>query len=211
MDDAVNHGLSSKSSPKRLKDREDATWRACAVLKTGRCYTRQARSRQQLVYQLSQWQYRILNMSDSNIKAALMDAMKQSMRDKNKARLGAVRLALAAIKQIEVDDRIELADDQVIAVLDKMVKQRNESIKQFELANRDELAAVEKDEIAVLREFLPQPLNEEEVNTIVAEAISLNNATTIKDMGKVMNAIRPQLAGRADMGSVSTLIKKLLT
>ena len=211
MDDAVNHGLSSKSSPKRLKDREDATWRACAVLKTGRGYPRQARSRQQLVYQLSQWQYRILNMSDSNIKAALMDAMKQSMRDKNKARLGAVRLALAAIKQIEVDDRIELADDQVIAVLDKMVKQRNESIKQFELANRDELAAVEKDEIAVLREFLPQPLNEEEVNTIVAEAISLNNATTIKDMGKVMNAIRPQLAGRADMGSVSTLIKKLLT
>ena len=211
MDDAVNHGLSSKSSPKRLKDQEDATWRACAVLKTGRGYPRQARSRQQLIYQLSQWQYRILNMSDSNIKAALMDAMKQSMRDKNKARLGAVRLALAAIKQIEVDDRIELADDQVIAVLDKMVKQRNESIKQFELANRDELAAVEKDEIAVLREFLPQPLNEEEVNTIVAEAISLNNATTIKDMGKVMNAIRPQLAGRADMGSVSTLIKKLLT
>lgn len=149
-------------------------------------------------------------MSESKIKITLMDAMKQSMRDKNKARLGAVRLALAAIKQIEVDDRIELADDQVIAVLDKMVKQRNESIKQFELANRDELAAVEKDEITVLREFLPQPLNEEEVNTIVAEAISSNNATTIKDMGKVMNAIRPQLAGRADMGSVSTLIKKLL-
>ncbi|MDG0997508.1 MAG: GatB/YqeY domain-containing protein [Gammaproteobacteria bacterium] len=149
-------------------------------------------------------------MPDSDIKTSLMDAMKQSMRDKDKARLGAVRLALAAIKQIEVDDRIELADDQVIAVLDKMVKQRLESIKQFELANRDELAAVEKDEISVLREFLPQPLNEEEVNTIVAEAISSNNATTIKDMGRVMNAIRPQLAGRADMGSVSTLIKKLL-
>jgi len=149
-------------------------------------------------------------MPDSDIKTSLMDAMKQSMRDKDKARLGAVRLALAAIKQIEVDDRIELADDQVIAILDKMVKQRNESIKQFELANRDELAAVEKDEISVLREFLPQPLNEEEVNTIVAEAISSNNATTIKDMGRVMNAIRPQLAGRADMGSVSTLIKKLL-
>ncbi|MDG1952010.1 MAG: GatB/YqeY domain-containing protein [Gammaproteobacteria bacterium] len=149
-------------------------------------------------------------MPDSDIKTSLMDAMKQSMRDKDKARLGAVRLALAAIKQIEVDDRIELADDQVIAVLDKMVKQRLESIKQFELANRDELAAVEKDEISVLREFLPQPLNEEEVNTIVAEAISSNNATTIKDMGRVMNAIRPQLAGRADMGSVSILIKKLL-
>ena len=149
-------------------------------------------------------------MPDSDIKTSLMDAMKQSMRDKDKARLGAVRLALAAIKQIEVDDRIELADDQVIAVLDKMVKQRLESIKQFELANRDELAAVEKDEISVLREFLPQPLNEEEVNTIVAEAISSNNATTIKDMGRVMNAIRPKLAGRADMGSVSTLIKKLL-
>ena len=149
-------------------------------------------------------------MPDSDIKTSLMNAMKQSMRDKDKARLGAVRLALAAIKQIEVDDRIELADDQVIAVLDKMVKQRNESIKQFELANRDELAAVEKDEISVLREVLPQPLNEDDVNTIVAEAISSNNATTIKDMGRVMNAIRPKLAGRADMGSVSTLIKKLL-
>ena len=132
------------------------------------------------------------------------------MRDKNKARLGALRLALAAIKQVEVDDRIELADDQVIAILDKMVKQRNESIKQFELASRDELAAVEKDEIAVLREFLPQPLSEDEVSTIVAQAISSNNATTIKDMGKVMNTIRPKLAGRADMGSVSALIKKLL-
>ena len=132
------------------------------------------------------------------------------MRDKNKARLGALRLALAAIKQVEVDDRIELADEQVIAILDKMVKQRNESIKQFELASRDELAAVEKDEIAVLREFLPQPLSEDEVSTIVAQAISSNNATTIKDMGKVMNTIRPKLAGRADMGSVSALIKKLL-
>jgi uncharacterized protein YqeY len=91
-----------------------------------------------------------------------------------------------------------------------MVKQRNESIKQFELASRDELAAVEKDEIAVLREFLPQPLNEDEVSDIVAQAISSNNATTIKDMGKVMNTIRPKLAGRADMGSVSALIKKLL-
>ena len=136
--------------------------------------------------------------------------MQQSMRDKNKARLGALRLALAAIKQVEVDDRIELADEQVIAILDKMVKQRNESIKQFELASRDELAAVEKDEIAVLREFLPQPLSEDEVSTIVAQAISSNNATTIKDMGKVMNTIRPKLAGRADMGSVSALIKSCL-
>ena len=149
-------------------------------------------------------------MPDSKIKTALMNAMKQSMRDKNKARLGALRLALAAIKQVEVDDRIELADDQVIAILDKMVKQMNESIKQFELASRDELAAVEKDEIAVLREFLPQPLNEDEVSDIVAQAISSNNATTIKDMGKVMNTILPKLAGRADMGSVSALIKKLL-
>jgi uncharacterized protein YqeY len=149
-------------------------------------------------------------MPDNKIKTALMNAMQQSMRDKNKARLGALRLALAAIKQVEVDDRIELADDQVIAILDKMVKQRNESIKQFELASRDELAAVEKDEIAVLREFLPQPLNEDEVSDIVAQAISSNNATTIKDMGKVMNTIRPKLAGRADMGSVSALIKKLL-
>ena len=149
-------------------------------------------------------------MPDSKIKTALMNAMQQSMRDTNKARLGALRLALAAIKQVEVDDRIELADEQVIAILDKMVKQRNESIKQFELASRDELAAVEKDEIAVLREFLPQPLSEDEVSTIVAQAISSNNATTIKDMGKVMNTIRPKLAGRADMGSVSALIKKLL-
>ena len=149
-------------------------------------------------------------MPDSKIKTALMNAMQQSMRDKNKALLGALRLALAAIKQVEVDDRIELADDQVIAILDKMVKQMNESIKQFELASRDELAAVEKDEIAVLREFLPQPLNEDEVSDIVAQAISSNNATTIKDMGKVMNTILPKLAGRADMGSVSALIKKLL-
>ena len=150
-------------------------------------------------------------MPDSDIKTSLMDAMKQSMRDKDKARLGTIRLALSEIKRVEVDERIELSDERVTSILDKMVKQRRESIKQFELADRDELVAQEKFEIDVLQEFLPQALSEEELDKIIAGALSESGAQGMQDMGKVMGMIKPQVIGRADMGSVSAKIKASLS
>lgn len=149
-------------------------------------------------------------MADSTLKQQLTEAMKDAMRAKDKFRLGAVRLALAEIKRIEVDERIELDDERVTAILDKMVKQRRESIKQFEAADRHELAAVEKDEIAVLQDFLPKPLSEEESEAIIKAAIAESGAASMQDMGKVMGLVRPQVVGRVDMGAVSAKIKALL-
>lgn len=149
-------------------------------------------------------------MADSPLKQQLTEAMKDAMRAKDKFRLGAVRLALAEIKRIEVDERIELDDERVTAILDKMVKQRRESIKQFEAADRQELAAVEKDEIAVLQDFLPKPLSEEESEAIIKAAIAESGAASMQDMGKVMGLVRPQVVGRVDMGAVSAKIKALL-
>ena len=149
-------------------------------------------------------------MPDSKIKTALMNAMQQSMRDKNKARLGALRLALAAIKQVEVDDRIELADDQVIAILDKMVKQRRDSIAQYEAAGRQELAEIEIAEINVIQDFLPTALTDAEITELVQNAISQIGAASMADMGKVMGILRPQVQGRADTGAVSGLVKAAL-
>ena len=149
-------------------------------------------------------------MSDSPLKQKFTEAMKDAMRAKDKPRLGTIRLALAEMKRIEVDERIDLDDARVIGVLDKMVKQRRESIKQFEAADRIELADVEKQEIEVLQEFLPQALTEDEVEAIIKAAVSESGAETMKDMGKVMGLVRPQVVGRADMAEVSKTIKSLV-
>jgi len=148
-------------------------------------------------------------MSDS-LKTQLQDAMKNAMRAKDKHRLGVIRLMLAAIKQIEVDERIELDDARVLTVLDKMVKQRRESISQYEAADRNELADVEKAEIVVIQDFLPEQLSEAEVSQMVEEAFAETGATTMKDMGKVMGFIKPKAQGRADMNIVSKMIKAKL-
>ncbi len=147
----------------------------------------------------------------SDLKATINDAMKEAMRAKDKARLTTIRLALAAIKQIEVDKRIELDDTAILAILDKMVKQRRESIKMYEEAGRQELADVEHAEIAVLQDFLPQPLTDAEIDQLIEDAIAKTGAESIRDMGKVMGILKPQLQGRADMGPVSGKIKARLS
>jgi uncharacterized protein YqeY len=140
----------------------------------------------------------------------LKEAQKDAMRSKDKLSLGTIRMALAAVKQREVDERIELNDTDVLQILTKMVKQRQESIVQFVKGNREDLAEIERNEIAVVQRFLPQPLTEDEVNAVVEDAISKTGANSIKDMGKVMGAVRGQLQGRADMGVVSGIIKSKL-
>lgn len=140
----------------------------------------------------------------------LKEAQKDAMRSKDKLSLGTIRMALAAVKQREVDERIELTDTDVLQILTKMVKQRQESITQFEKGGRDDLAATEKQEIEVIQRFLPKALSEDEVSTIVDKAIASTGAESMKDMGKVMGAIRGELQGRADMGKVSALIKSKL-
>ena len=145
------------------------------------------------------------------LKQRLQDEMKAAMKGGNKQRLGVIRLVLAAVKQKEVDDRVELSDEQVLAVLDKMVKQRRDSITQYEGAGRNELADQEKFEIGVIQEFLPAALSEEEIGALVDEAISSTGAASIRDMGKVMGIVKPKAQGRADMGAVSALVKERLS
>ncbi|MBW8183568.1 MULTISPECIES: GatB/YqeY domain-containing protein [Shewanella] len=140
----------------------------------------------------------------------LKDQMKQAMRAKEKVRLGTIRMALAAIKQIEVDTRETLTDDQAIAVLTKMVKQRRDSIAQYSAAGRDELAAIEADEIKVLEDFLPQPLSEEEIAQLVDASITEMGASSMADMGKVMGALKPKVLGRADMAAIGAMIRAKL-
>ena len=149
-------------------------------------------------------------MPDSPLKAQINEAMKAAMRAKEKERLGTIRLVLAEIKKVEVDERIDPDDVRVTSILDKMVKQRRDSIKQFTDAGRDELAAKEQTEIEVIQEFLPQPLSEEEIASLIEEAIASTGAASMQDMGKVMGLLKPQMAGRADMGKVSGLIKQRL-
>ncbi|PTY38667.1 glutamyl-tRNA amidotransferase [Saccharospirillum sp. MSK14-1] len=146
----------------------------------------------------------------SELKQTITEAMKDAMRAKDKARLGTIRLILAELKRIEVDERIELDDARVLAVLDKMNKQRRDSIAQFEAANRDDLAAVEREEMEVIATFLPAALSEDEINALVDQAISQTGASGMQDMGKVMGVLKPQLQGRADMGAVSKTIKARL-
>lgn len=144
------------------------------------------------------------------LKARISDEMKNAMRAKDTARLGAIRLLQAAIKQREVDERIELDDGQVIGAIEKMLKQRRDSISQYEAANRHDLADAEKAEVSVLQEFLPQALTEVEVDAIINECIASTGAQGMKDMGKVMAAVKPLVIGRADMGKLSSLIKARL-
>lgn len=147
----------------------------------------------------------------SDLKKQIQDAVITTMKSGDKERLAVVRLMTSAMKQIEVDERIELDDARIIAILDKMVKQRRESIAQFKTAGRDDLVKQENFEIDIIQEFLPQALSEEEVDNIVNQAIAQTSASSIKDMGKVMGLVRPQIIGRADMGEVSGRIKSLLT
>jgi len=150
-------------------------------------------------------------MPDSSLKQQINEAMKDAMRARDKARLGTIRLALAEIKRVEVDERIDPDNSRVTSILDKMVKQRRESIKLFESAGRDELVAQEQSEIDVLQEFLPQALNEEELDAIISAALSDTGAQGMQDMGKVMGIIKPKVVGRADMSMVSDKIKAALS
>jgi len=150
-------------------------------------------------------------MTESNLKEILSESMKSAMKAKDKERLKTIRLALSDIKRVEVDTREEQSDSQIIAILDKMVKQRRESIKQFELGGRQELAAQEELEIEVLNEFLPKALKDEEIDSLIHSAIADSGAKTIRDMGKVMSLIKPLVIGRADLSVVSEKIKDLLT
>ncbi len=146
----------------------------------------------------------------SSLKSQITDEMKVAMRAKDKVRLGAIRLMLAEIKRIEVDERIELDDDRVLAVLDKMVKQRKDSIAQYQAAERPELAEKEQQETEVIKTFLPQPLSDVEIDAIIDAAIAATDASGMQAMGQVMAIIKPQLQGRADMGAVSGKVKAKL-
>jgi hypothetical protein len=144
------------------------------------------------------------------LKERVTEDMKAAMRARDAARLSAVRLLLAAMKQKEVDERVELADADVLGIIEKMVKQRRESIAQYEKAARQDLADQEKFEIGVLSAYLPQQLGEAEVAQAVAAAVAESGAAGVKDMGKVMALLKPRLAGRADMGKISALVKAKL-
>ena len=146
-----------------------------------------------------------------SLKQQITEDMKAAMRAKDAARLGAIRLLLAAMKQREVDERVELSDADVVAIIEKMNKQRRDSINQYEAAARQDLADVEKFEMSVLAEYMPQQFSEAEIVAAVAEAIAASGATGQQDMGKVMGVLKSKLAGRADMGKVSALIKAQLT
>ena len=146
-----------------------------------------------------------------SLKQQITEDMKTAMRAKDTARLGAIRLLLSAMKQREVDERIELSDVDVVTIIDKMIKQRRDSISQFEAAARQELADIEKFEISVLQTYMPQPMTEAEIATAVAAAIASSGAKSPQEMGKVIALLKPQLAGRADMGKVSALVKARLS
>ncbi len=133
------------------------------------------------------------------------------MKAGEKDRLKVVRLMLAAIKQVEVDKRVELDDAAILSVLDKMVKQRRDSVEQFEKGGREDLAAIERDEIAVLKDYLPEQLSSDDLAALVDEVIAATGAASMKDMGKVMGQIKAKAAGRADMGAVSAAVKERLS
>jgi uncharacterized protein YqeY len=149
-------------------------------------------------------------MTEQTLKARIQEEMKAAMRAKDKPRLGTIRLIQAEIKRIEVDERIDIDDARLLAVLDKMTKQRRDSIQQYEAAGRTELAEVEAFEITVIQDFLPTQLTEEELAELVSAAIASSGAESMKDMGKVMGVLKPQLQGRADIGEVSKKIKAQL-
>ena len=149
--------------------------------------------------------------SASSLKSRVTDDMKTAMRAGDKRRLGVIRLMLAAITQQEVDTREEQSDDQILAVLDKMTKQRRESLNQYQKAGRDDLAAQEKFELEVIQEYLPAALSQAEIDSLIDEAMTATGASAMKDMGKVMGMLKPKLQGRADMAAVSASIKSRLS
>ena len=149
-------------------------------------------------------------MASTELKSSVKDAMKDAMRAKDKPRLGTIRLIMAEIKRIEVDERIEIDDERLLTILDKMVKQRRDSAKQYIDAGRTELAQVESDEIVIIQEFLPEALTDEELDSLVAQAVSESGASSMQDMGKVMAILKPKVQGRADMGNISGKVKKAL-
>ena len=144
------------------------------------------------------------------LRTRINEEMKAAMRAQDKARLGTIRLLLSAIKQIEVDTRVTLGDAEIIVVIEKMIKQRRESVKQYEAGNRPELAAIETAEITVLQDYLPQALSDGELQELINAAVLDTAAAGVKDMGKVMNWLKPKIQGRAEMGTVSALIKARL-
>lgn len=145
-----------------------------------------------------------------SLKTRVTEDMKAAMRAKDAPRLSAIRLLQAAIKQREVDERIELDDAQVVAVIEKMVKQRRDSISQYEAAGRQDLADAEKFELALLQDYMPQQMDDAEIEAAVAKAVADSGAAGVQDMGKVMGLLKPALAGRADMGKVSAAVKARL-
>lgn len=148
----------------------------------------------------------------SDLKQRINDNVKDAMRAKEKERLKTLRLITSAIKQIEVDKRIELdKDDDIVAVLEKMLKQRKDSIEAFEKAGRDDLTAIEVAEVAIIKEYMPEQMSDEDVDALIVEAIAATGASEMKDMGKVMGMIKPKIAGKADMAQVSAKIKSRLT
>ena len=151
-------------------------------------------------------------MTDTeNLVARIKASMKEAMKAREKERLATIRLIQAEFKRVEVDERIEIDDARALVIMDKMVKQRRDSISQFESAGRDELAAIERAEINVIQEFLPQQLSEDEILAIIDDALSGIDATGMAAMGPLMGVIKPKLQGRADMGAVSKLVKAKLT
>ena len=146
-----------------------------------------------------------------SLKEQLKEAQKDAMRAKDKLRLGTIRMALAEIKQKEIDGKVELQDADVLAVLTKMVKQRKDSLQQFEAAGREDLAERERDEMEVIHSFLPQALSSDELENLVAEAMQETGAAGMQDMGKVMGWLKPKVQGRADMGELSKVIKTKLS
>jgi uncharacterized protein YqeY len=149
-------------------------------------------------------------MAESPLKLQLSDAVKDAMRARDKSRLSTLRLAMSDIKRVEVDERIEPDDARVLAILEKMIKQRRDSIRQYREAGRNELAEAEQYEIGILQEFMPAALSEEEIDALIRQAITDTGAAGIRDMGQVIGQVRPQAAGRADMGAVSARVKALL-
>ncbi len=147
----------------------------------------------------------------SPLKVTIQDSIKDAMRAKDKERLAVLRQISAAIKQVEVDNRVDLSDDDIVVILTKMSKQRREALEQYENASRADLADIEKAELAVIEEFMPEQLSEEEIDQAIQAAIEDAGASSIKDMGAVMNVLRPKIQGRADMAAVSGQVKSALS
>ena len=149
-------------------------------------------------------------MAESSLKEQITEDMKSAMRAKDSARLGTIRLILAALKQKEVDERKDLSDADILSILEKLIKQRRESVAQYEKANRQDLVDQENFEIGIIQEYMPAAMSEAEIDTAISQAIAQTGASSIKDMGKVVGVLKPQLTGRADMAAVSAKVKAKL-